>query len=165
MSDLRRGISFRNLVLLAISTAAPGLLCAQGSVVGMPEHARAKASGTGWECQPGYKKVTEACVAIALPANAFLTAAYGEGWECMRGYRTSAKSCIAIELPPHAYLEAGGDRWKCERGYRNVAERCDLIEVPAHGYLGAAGDRWECDRGYRDSGEAASRSTCRRTAT
>ena len=71
MSDVRRRrVSFRTLVLVAISTVAPGLLCAQGSVDGIPEHARARAYGTSWDCEPGYLRVAQACVAIELPANA-----------------------------------------------------------------------------------------------
>ena len=62
MSDMqRRRVSFAHLVLLAISALAPSLLCAQGGVGATPEHARARSYGTGWECEPGYQRVGDAC--------------------------------------------------------------------------------------------------------
>ena len=123
MSDMqRRRASLHTWVLLVIAAAAPSLLYAQGGVGAIPEHAKARSYGTGWDCEPGYQRVSGACVAIELPANAYLTTAFGRGWECMRGYRARAKlrcdRVAAARVP-----RAGGDRWKCERGYRSVAER------------------------------------------
>ena len=57
MSDMRRRKIFSHTwVLLAIAAVAPSLSHAQGSAGGLPEHARARAYGSGWECEPGYQK-------------------------------------------------------------------------------------------------------------
>ena len=150
MTDIprRRALS-RTLILLAALTAAPILSHAQnGSAT--PPHARANASGTGWECDRGYQRINGACATVELPANAYLTKlSFGRGWDCMRGHRAVNDSCVAVEVPEHGYLDSSGDRWKCERGYRNVAERCAPIVVPQHAYLESGGDRWACGRAYR----------------
>ena len=170
MNNLRRRrASSHTWVLLAISALAPSVLCAQGRVDTVPEHATARAYGSGWECNPGYQRasgLSDVCTAIALPANAHLTtSSYGRGWECARGYRADAESCVAIGLPPNAYLDSEGNRWKCDRGYRNVASLCAPIELPPHGYLNADGDRWECGRGYREANASCVVSPYRRTDT
>ena len=89
MNDIphRRALS-HSLILLAALTAAPILPHAQGSSAVTPPHARANASGTAWECDRGYQRVSGACAAVELPANAYLTKlSFGRGWECMRGHR------------------------------------------------------------------------------
>lgn len=51
MSRMRRSraVFIHALILLAILAAAPGVVFAQGGSVGMPENARAKSFGSGWE--------------------------------------------------------------------------------------------------------------------
>ena len=89
MNKLRRRISSHTWVLLAISAFAPSVLGAQGRAEVIPEHATARAYGSGWECDPGYQRasgLSDVCTAIALPANAYLTtSSYGRGWDCGAG--------------------------------------------------------------------------------
>ena len=65
--------SIRVLVLLALMAAAPGLVFSQGGSIELPENARAKSYGSGWECERGYRKDNGACTAVGVPANAYLT--------------------------------------------------------------------------------------------
>ena len=75
MSSMRQvqAISMRPLVLLALMVAAPSLVFAQGGSVKLPENARAKSYGGGWECERGYREDNGVCAAIRIPANAYLT--------------------------------------------------------------------------------------------
>ena len=138
MSRMRglRAIFLHSLILFAPLAAAPSAVLAQSDSVGIPEHARAKSYGNGWECDRGYREVDGACTAVSVPANAYPTnVAYGRGWECDRGYQEVAEACAPIEVPLNAYLKPSGDRWKCDRGFREVAEACVAVDVPPNGYL------------------------------
>jgi hypothetical protein len=48
--------SIRLLVLLALMVAAPGLVFSQGGSVELPENARAKSYGSGWECDQAFER-------------------------------------------------------------------------------------------------------------
>ncbi len=114
-----RAISIHGLIFLALLAAAPGTVFAQAGSIAMPENARAKAYGSGWECDLGYRKINEACAPIKVPANAYPTStSYGRGWECGRGYREVDETCAAVKVPANAYLSASGDGWEFGRGYR-----------------------------------------------
>jgi hypothetical protein len=130
MSRIRRSrdISIHTVIFAALLTAVSGLVFAQSGSVEIPENARAKSYGIGWECVRGFRTVDAACVAIDVPANAHPTnASYGRGWECDRGYREVEEACAPIELPPNAYLNSYGDKWKCDRGYRVVDKICVAV--------------------------------------
>ncbi len=159
MSKMRRprDISAHSLILWALLAAVPGLVFAQGGTGDMPENAHAKSYGSGWRCDKGYRAVDEACVAIKVPANAYLAnTSYGRGWECGRGYREVDEACTAVKVPANAYLGSSGDSWRCDRGYREVNDACVAIKVPASAYLTntSFGSGWECGRGYREVDEA-----------
>jgi hypothetical protein len=160
MSSMRRPgiLSIYGVFFLALAGAVPGLLFAKDVLsVAIPANAHAQRYGSGWECNPGYRKAKEACAAVWVPANAYPTeTSYGTGWECSRGYQEVDKACISIKVPPNAYLDASGDRWKCDRGYRPIDKTCVAITVPANGYLteSSYGSDWQCDRGHRAVGEA-----------
>lgn len=112
--------------------------------------------GRGWECRRGYRESREEkCVAIEMPANAYLSAS-GARWECHRGFREADEICVAINVPPHGYLTEStyGSGWKCERGYRVTGESCDPIELPANAYLSYSGNDWDCERPYRKQQDA-----------
>ena len=81
-----RVISIHSLIFLASLAAAPGVVFAQGGSVGMPENARVKSYGSGWECNRGYREFNGACIAIKVPPNGYLNSS-GDGWKCDRGYR------------------------------------------------------------------------------
>ena len=131
-----RASSIRWLIFLALLAAAPGAVFAQGGSLEVPENASAKTYGSGWECDPGYREIDEACAAVKVPANAYPTnKPYGRGWVCGRGFREVGETCAAIEVPANAYLNSSGDKWECERGYRDVGGACDAIKVPEKGFL------------------------------
>jgi len=97
MSRIRRApaISTHSLVLLAFLAAVHGLVCAQAGSVELPDNARAKGYGSGWECERGYREDNGSCAAIGVPANAYLTnTSYGGGWECNRPYRKKQGKCV-----------------------------------------------------------------------
>jgi len=75
MSRMRQtpAISMRALTLLALLTIVHGHVFAQSGSIEVPENARAKEYGNGWECDQGYRAVDGACTVIKLPANAYLT--------------------------------------------------------------------------------------------
>ena len=144
--------SIRLLVLLILLTPAHGIVFALDDSSRLPEHARAKSYGSGWECERGYRKDNMACAAIEVPANAYLSnTLYGSGWECGRGFREVNRACAAIVVPANAYPTNSpyGNGWKCGRGYREDKEACSSIKVPANAYLNFPGNTWKCNRGYR----------------
>jgi hypothetical protein len=103
-----------------------------GAAQQTPRDAHAKHSGReGWECDRGYNVVDHSCVAIEVPANAYLDA-FGRGWECDRGYRKVGRACAAIDLPEHAFL-VSRESWECDRGYRRADQSCAAFAVPENG--------------------------------
>ena len=144
------GETFVVAVLILAMTAPAN---AQEIVAELPEHARAKRHGLGWECERGYREDDGACIAYSIPEHAYYTtSSYGRGWECKRGYQEYQESCNAILVPQNAYLNSMGTRWKCDRGYRISSETCLEIDVPSNGYLvdSSYGRGWNCQRGYRE---------------
>ena len=139
----------RSLVFAALLLTCPGTAFAQAGSGKSPVNARTNSYG-GWQCNRGYRRDGEACVAITVPLNAHLDR-YGRGWECDRGHRKDGEVCVAFNIPSNAYLHASGDRWSCDRGYRRANEACVAIKVPANAYLSDTtyGRGWECDRGFR----------------
>jgi len=131
---------------------ALGALHAQETSAEIPVNASASRYGTGWSCDPGYRRYDRQCRAIEVPSNAYATKkAYGRGWECKRGYLLTDGACVRIEVPQNAYLDMNsGRRWRCKREYRVRGQECIAIEVPKHGYLsGNSYDLgWRCKRGY-----------------
>ena len=78
----------RALILLALLAIVHSHVFAQSGSIEVPENARVKEYGNGWECNQGYRAVDGACTAVKLPANAYLTnTSCGSDWECVRGYR------------------------------------------------------------------------------
>lgn len=145
-----------SLVLLIMVTVAGGS-GAQQSSDGIPDNARKKSYGDGWECVRGYKEANGACTKTVIPKNAFATgSSYGRSWECRRGYQASGESCAQIAVPANGYLNSYGDGWRCNRGYQRIAEDCKAVEVPANAYLtnSGYGAAWECERGFRVVGSA-----------
>ena len=53
----------------------------------MPANAQPKSYGEGWECDRGYRRGGDVCLAIVVPENAYATnRTYGAGWECLHGF-------------------------------------------------------------------------------
>ncbi|MDH3579400.1 MAG: hypothetical protein OEM91_02080, partial [Hyphomicrobiales bacterium] len=124
-----------SLLFIALLAITPSVVAAQSIPVGMPENARAKTYGGGWECERGFREANGTCATVKVPANAYLTdTSYGRAWECERGFREVSEACAAIKVPSHAYLDSAGDGWKCDRGYRKVEEACVAVKIPANGY-------------------------------
>lgn len=140
------GVVLLSALLLAWSTP----VSAQRGGVTIPDNARAKGYGSGWECDRGYRVVGKACLEVLIPKNAFSTnSTFGNGWECSWGFRQNKNACDAIKVPANAYLNSFGDKWKCNRGYRLAAENCVEIVLPENAHLGFSGNEWECNRPYR----------------
>lgn len=147
------------LVMLTISCllAFAGQSLAQSSAASIPENAHAKSYGAGWECDPSFKIAAGKCVAIALPANAYLTKrAFRKGWECLHGFvEVDGASCIEVVVPAGGYLDPTGVKWRCLRGYRETGGACERIALPDHAYLtdDTFGSDWACERGYKKTSD------------
>ena len=103
-----------------------------------PPNSHESAYGGGWDCDRGYQRIQQSCLALVVPSNAYLDSS-GDGWACERGFRKLKDGCIEIDLPPHAFLGASGNRWECQRGYRKAEQSCEVIDIPASAYLDASG--------------------------
>ena len=124
---------------------------AKDESVKIPENAKAKSYGSGWECIRGFRQSKGDCIRIRIPANAYPTkSAYGAVWECRRGFKTKGETCIAIKVPANGYLASYGDQWKCHRGYHRVDDTCLAVVVPTNAYLtnDSYGRGWTCNRGF-----------------
>jgi hypothetical protein len=69
--------------------------------------------------------VSDACVAIVVPDNAYLGGS-GSDWVCMRGYY--------------------GPGWDCDRGFRKAEARCLAVAVPENAHLDFSGHDWVCNK-------------------
>ena len=89
----------------------------------------------GWNCDHGYKLIDARCVAVVVPANAYLTPS-GDGWACERLYRKRDSACEAVLIPANAYADGTsyGTGWRCEQRYRASGAACVAIEVPANAF-------------------------------
>lgn len=113
----------------------------------------------GWDCSRGFSQVEGTCVAIRVPANAYLDS-FGRGWDCNRGYVKDDQGlrCKAVRIPTNAHVddeEDFGAGWECDRRYRKVSGGCTRVLVPANAYYSELSlDRaWECNPGYRREGD------------
>ena len=127
MSKIRQApaISIHSLVLLALLAAVHSLVFAQAGSVELPENARAKSYGSGWECERGYREDNGACAAIGVPPNAYLSFP-GDTWKCDRGYRTVKEACVVVNVVENAHLDSSGNDWECNRPYRKKQGKCVL---------------------------------------
>ena len=107
--------SYRSLFFFSVLAIASGVALAQGDPSEPPTNGHAKRFGGGWECDPGYEKADQSCVAIQVPPT-FLDYP-GDRW----------------------------DRWECNRGYRQVNDACALVDVPLNAFLDSRGNGWDCD--------------------
>lgn len=118
----------------------------------IPDNARAKTFGKGWECNAGFRPSEGRCDEIVLPQNAYATnRTYGRGWECHHGFRVFDKiDCRAVFVPDGGFLDSTGERWRCTRGFAKVNETCQKIVLPANAYLSdtSRGSAWTCGRGF-----------------
>lgn len=155
----RLAMPFRGFLALAlvafVATAWP--LFAQAQVARMPDNAKPKSYGGGWECLRGFRQDGDGCVAIVLPDNAYATnRTYGAGWECLHGFReVGGTMCVKVDVPEGGYLDPSGTSWRCHRGYMRVDDLCEQIILPPNSYLadGSFGSVWLCDRGFEVDGE------------
>jgi hypothetical protein len=64
-------------------------------------------------CEFGYQLKGRGCVAIPVPAHAYLNS-LGDNWDCERGFTRDADRCARIVVPANAHLTQFG--WDCNRG-------------------------------------------------
>ncbi|MDH3449987.1 MAG: hypothetical protein OEO18_17735 [Gammaproteobacteria bacterium] len=91
--------------------------------------------------------MSDACVAIVVPDNAYLGGS-GSDWVCMRGYRALDGACEAIKIPPNGYLSgySYGPGWDCDRGFRKAEAGCLAVAVPENAHLDFSGHDWVCNK-------------------
>ena len=127
------------------------ILGANAAEAEVPENATARSHGSGWTCDPGYRKSGEECLPVIVPEDAYATSGdYGRGWDCRHGFREDSERCLPVQIPANAYLDASGTGWRCNRGFSKADGGCVEIPVPENGYLvgGAYGPGWKCERGF-----------------
>lgn len=156
-----RAIIILSLILMPLLAAIPGLVLAQEGSAGIPENSHSKSYSGGWDCDRGYRAANAACVAIKVPANAYLTSSISSGsaWKCNRGFRRTDATgfrqfdatCVAIAVPANGYLvdASYGPGWKCDRGYRVVDGACAAIMMPENAHIDFSGSDWDCNRPYQ----------------
>src|SRR5579864_9168806 len=136
----RRRISFAPLLLASLMLAAPGIVSSQPAMNAtnapsvVPGSARADRYGrSAWECPRGFQQLGETCVAIKVPANAYLSA-FGNEWECNRGYLRIGERCAVVKVPDNAHLDEQpfAPGWECDPGYLAVNGACTPVRVPAN---------------------------------
>lgn len=148
MQAIMMGFAF--LICALFLFAAPAF--AQSVALTIPENARAKTYGDGWNCNRGYRRDGDVCVVVIVPENAYQTnLTYGSGWECLHGFRAGVDGdCIAVIVPDGGFLDPSGEQWNCLRGYLKVADHCQEIVLPENAYLSDEpyGPPWTCKRGF-----------------
>jgi hypothetical protein len=146
----KSGFSVISMALIGVG-AAQAASPAVDVAARIPENAKAKVYGSGWECDRGYRVDKGRCTPIRVPVNAYSTkSSFGPIWKCKRGYVRQRDTCVAIEVPAHGYLSSDGDGWRCNRGFVKGKTACTPIQVPANAFLSTDtyGRGWECERGY-----------------
>lgn len=82
---------------------------------------------TGWACERGFRAEANRCIAIAIPANAYLSDRRSEhGWICERGYRESGNRCTALVIPENAHIDYSGNAWECDSSFVKRGGACVL---------------------------------------
>lgn len=114
----------------------------------IPKNSHLDYFGHDWECNRGFRKAGNECVAIVLPQNAKLDY-LGNDWECKRGFRKIGSGCDPVRVPKNGKLDFLGNDWECNRGFRRQADECSAVQVPANAKLDFLGNDWECKRGFR----------------
>jgi len=89
----------------------------------VPKNAHKKIFGTGWECNHGYRKSGDQCVAVQPPKNATLDFS-GHRWKCNSGYRKTGNQCLKVKVPPNAKLNYLGNGWTCINGFIESDDSC-----------------------------------------
>jgi hypothetical protein len=127
---------------------------AQSASSAIPDNARQRSYGGGWECKRGYRETAGRCDKVIVPANAYLSSE-GSSWICNRGFLTDGARCTAVQIPlnGHAVDTRYDKGWRCNRGYRPVGETCVRLSIPAHAYAidSNYGTGWKCERGFREA--------------
>ncbi len=118
-----RATTYLLLVFLSPLILGFSVGSAERDAVELPPNAHLDRSGRGWECDRGYRKSDDTCVAVEVPPNAYLDS-YAENWKCKRGYRKSGNSCAPVEVPANAHLGFSGRGWACDPGYRREGVNC-----------------------------------------
>jgi len=118
----QRRIWSSRFLIASFALAAPGFVSSQAtgteiqtiapSVVANSIHA--SRYGSASDCPRGFAKVAAACVAVKVPANAYLSAS-GDGWECARGYLRLGERCVCGRAPRPGSRPATDTRALCEQ--------------------------------------------------
>lgn len=80
---------------LTIFFVAPATAYAQARSSELPDNARKKGYGGGWECNDGFQEKAGTCVAIIIPEGAHLDYS-GNDWECGKRHRRQGDKCLAV---------------------------------------------------------------------
>ena len=92
------GLASTYLLLLFLSPVVLGSNAGptEREAVKVPPNAHRDSSGRGWECDRGYRKSGDSCLAVEVPVNAHLDFS-GRGWACDSGYRRQGERCVSDE--------------------------------------------------------------------
>jgi hypothetical protein len=109
-------------LLLVVALLAFGSQAA-ASQQQIPANAHKSMFGTGWECNRGFARSGDQCVAVQIPQNAELDV-FGHGWQCRRGYVQTSDACVPVRIPANAHLDLFGHGWECDSNYKRQDSGC-----------------------------------------
>jgi len=124
--------SVHSVIHVVLPASVRGLLSAREDPGELPANAHAKSCGGGRECKRGFRAVDEACIAIKVPVNGYLTdTSCGSGRACDYGYRAINGGCAAILFPVNGYPvdSTSAPGWRCDCGFRVENQGCVAVEV------------------------------------
>lgn len=97
-------------------------------------HPNESVSGSGRQCNWGYKVEGTGCEAVLVPAPAFVDRE-GTDWKCERGYAKLDNECASVNVRVHGYLDSAGSGWQCERVFAEDGSDCAIVAVPSNAHL------------------------------
>src|SRR5512138_196859 len=102
LSEIPLRVSTMTCLIASAAAVLIGMLQpdahAQSSSTAIPDNARQRSYGSGWQCNRGYRETVGKCVAVLVPADAYLSPD-GSSWTCNRGFRSVNDTCTAVVVP------------------------------------------------------------------
>ena len=83
------------LMVIALYLLSASAAIGAANSTAPPAHSIQSLYREGWDCARGYRRADTICVAVEIPAHAFLDSS-GIDWQCERGFRKNLKACSEI---------------------------------------------------------------------
>ncbi|MDB4846902.1 hypothetical protein OAI02_00215 [Candidatus Pseudothioglobus singularis] len=102
---------------------------------------------SGWDCNPGYTKLTSSCLQIPENAHAISSAS----WECDKGYSIDndiRKPTCKIDLVIPTNAKASGLTFLCNDSYYKDSSNTSCLKVPNNAKKLSNDKGWACNQGF-----------------